>query len=56
MVREIIWLEKIEEKIEVKHGVTAYEVEEILDGKKKVRRMARGTSKVKMFTLLLGRP
>ncbi len=37
MVKEIIWLDKFVEKIEIKHGVTIDEVEEILVGKRKVK-------------------
>ncbi len=41
-IKEIIWLEQFAEKIERKHGVTTFEVEQILRGKKKVRRVAKG--------------
>jgi uncharacterized DUF497 family protein len=54
MVREIIWLEKFVEKLEVKHRVTTDEVEEILNGKKKVRRVAKGNVKGEDVYLALG--
>jgi hypothetical protein len=41
-IQEIIWLDKFVEKIERKHSVTTFEVQQILRGKKKVRRMAKG--------------
>jgi uncharacterized DUF497 family protein len=41
-IKEIIWLDKFVEKMERKHGVTTSEVEQILHGKQKVRRVARG--------------
>jgi len=41
-IKEIIWLDRFVEKIERKHGVTTFEVEQILRGKKKVRRVAKG--------------
>jgi uncharacterized DUF497 family protein len=41
-IKEIIWLDRFVEKIEHKHGVTTFEVEQILRGKKKVRRVAKG--------------
>jgi uncharacterized DUF497 family protein len=54
MVREIIWLEKFVDKIEAKHGVTIDEVEEVLDGKEKVWRVARGNVKGEDVYLALG--
>ncbi len=45
MIKEIIWLEKFVDKIETKHGITIDEVEEVLNGKKKVRRVAKGNVK-----------
>jgi uncharacterized DUF497 family protein len=54
MVKEIIWLEKFVDKIEAKHGVTIDEVEEVLDGKKKVRRVAKGNVKGEDVYLALG--
>ena len=41
-IKEIIWLDKFVEKIETKHGVTTFEVEQILQGRKKVLRVAKG--------------
>jgi uncharacterized DUF497 family protein len=54
MVREIIWLENFIDKIETKHAVTINEVEEILGGKKKVRRVAKGNVKGEDVYLALG--
>jgi hypothetical protein len=54
VVREIIWLEKFVDKIETKHGVTIDEVEEILSGRKKVRRVAKGNVKGEDVYLALG--
>jgi hypothetical protein len=54
MIGEIIWLEKFVDKIETKHGVTINEVEEVLDGKKKVRRIAKGNVKGEDVYLALG--
>jgi uncharacterized DUF497 family protein len=56
MVREIIWLENFIDKIETKHAVTINEVEEILGGKKKVRRVAKGNVKGEDVYLALGQP
>ena len=41
-IKEIIWLDRFVEKIETKHGVTTFEVEQILQGRKKVLRVAKG--------------
>jgi len=41
-VNEIIWKETFVEKIENKHHVTMFEVEEILYGRNKVYRIAKG--------------
>ena len=41
-IKEIIWIDKFVEKIESKHRVTTFEVEQILWGRKKVRRVAKG--------------
>ncbi len=41
-VREVIWLDAFVEKLWRKHGVRVEEVEEILAGRPRVRRVARG--------------
>ncbi len=41
-INRIIWVDKFVDKIESRHYVTTYEVEEVLRGKKKVRRVAKG--------------
>jgi uncharacterized DUF497 family protein len=53
-IKEIIWLDKFVEKIECKHGVTTSEVEQILHGKQKVRRVARGNVAGEDVYLALG--
>ena len=42
---EIIWKESFVDKIEVKHGVLTYEVEEVLFGKPHIRRSQKGRIK-----------
>jgi len=41
-ISQIIWIDKFVDKIESKHYVTTFEVEEVLGGKKQVRRIAKG--------------
>ena len=41
-VREIIWLDRFVEKIWRKHRVRMDEVEEVLHGRPRIRRVARG--------------
>ena len=41
-IKGIIWIDKFVEKIESEHGVTTFEVEQILRVRKKVRRVAKG--------------
>ena len=41
-IDKIIWKENFVEKVKNKHHVTIFEVEEILHGKKKVYRVAKG--------------
>jgi uncharacterized DUF497 family protein len=53
-INQIIWVEKFAEKIETKHDVTTFEVEEVLRGKKKVRRVARGNVHGEDVYLALG--
>jgi uncharacterized DUF497 family protein len=53
-IRKIIWKEAIVEKIERKHHVALSEVEEILHGKKKVRRVEKGNVKGEDVYLALG--
>jgi hypothetical protein len=54
-INRIIWKESFVEKIESKHHVTMFEVEEILHGKKKVCRIARGDVKGEDVYLALGK-
>jgi len=41
-ISDIIWLRQFVEKLETKHGVSQWEVEEVLYGRTPVRRIARG--------------
>ena len=54
-INEIIWKESFVEKIKTKHHVTISEVEEVLSGKKKVYRVAKGHVKGENVYLALGR-
>ena len=54
-VNEIIWKETFVEKIESKHHVTTFEVEEILYGGNKVYRIAKGDVQSEDVYLALGK-
>ena len=54
-IDKIIWKETFIEKIERKHHVTMFEVEEVLHGKKKVYRIAKGDIKGEDVYLALGK-
>jgi len=54
-VNEIIWKETLVEKIENKHHVTTFEVEEILYGRNKVYRIANGDVQSEDVYLALGK-
>ncbi len=54
-INRIIWKEIFINKIENKHHVTTAEVEEILHGKKKVNRMAKGNVEGENVFLALGK-
>jgi len=41
-ITDFLWLPRVEEKIESKHGVTREEVEQVLDRQPRVRRWQRG--------------
>lgn len=53
-IHQIIWIDKFVDKIEAKHHVTTFEVEEVLRGKKKVRRTAKGDVEGEDVYLALG--
>jgi len=53
-INRIIWIDKFVDKIESKHHVTTFEVEEVLCGKKKVRRIAKGDVQGEDVYLALG--
>ncbi len=41
-ITDLIWLDEVIDKIESKHHVTQIEVEEVLSGRPKVKRMHKG--------------
>ena len=45
VIRKIIWKDQFIEKLERKHGVSVFEVEEVLSSKPLVRRVAKGLTK-----------
>jgi uncharacterized DUF497 family protein len=45
VIRKIIWKDQFVEKLEQKHGVSAFEVEEVLSSKPLVRGVAKGLTK-----------
>ncbi|MFQ5341196.1 MAG: BrnT family toxin [Anaerolineae bacterium] len=53
-IHQIIWIDKFVDKIESKHDVTTFEVEEVLRGNKKVRRTAKGDVEGEDVYLALG--
>ena len=53
-VNRIIWVDKFVDKIETKHDVTIFEVEEVLRGQKKVHRVAKGDVQGEDVYLALG--
>jgi uncharacterized DUF497 family protein len=53
-INQIIWIDKFADKIETKHSVTIFEVEEILRGQKKVRRIVKGDVQGEDVYLALG--
>lgn len=53
-IRKILWKSAFVEKIERKHHVLTLEIEEILKGKKKVKRIARGNVKGEDVYLAMG--
>ncbi len=53
-ITEVIWLRQFVDKLEFKHGVLPFEVEEILDGRKKVRKIGSGDVEGEDLYLALG--
>jgi len=45
VIRQIIWKDQFVEKLAVKHGVAVEEVEEVLNSKPHVRKIAKGQIK-----------
>ena len=45
VILKIIWKDQFVDKLERKHGVSAFEVEEVLDASPHIRRAARGQVK-----------
>ena len=48
-IQGIIWLREVVDKLSLKHGVETCEVEEVLDGKPKVRFVESGNQREKMY-------
>ena len=55
-LNEVIWKDHFVDKIEVKHGVSIDEVEEVLFSKPHVRRVQKGHAKARIYTPLTDRP
>jgi len=53
-IHQVIWLRQFVDKLEFKHGVSTDEIEEILYGKMKMRRIARGDVHGEDLYLALG--
>lgn len=53
-IQEVIWLEDVVDKIETKHGVGTWEVEEVLLSRPEFRRGERGTRKGEDLYYALG--
>ena len=53
-IQRILWLDQFVSKLDVKHHVTTPEVEEVLRGQAKVRRVAKGDVKGEDVYLALG--
>ena len=53
-ISQIIWIDKFVDKIESQPYVTTFEVEEVLRGKKTVRRIAKGDVQGEDVYLALG--
>ena len=53
-INRIVWIDKFVAKIESKHHVTTFEVEEVLRGKKTVRRITKGDAEGEDVNLALG--
>jgi len=53
-VNRIVWVDEFVDKIETKHDVTIFEVEEVLRGQKKVHRVAKGDVQGEDVYLALG--
>ena len=45
LINRIIWKDQYVEKLEVKHGVSVEEVEDVLDSKPHLRKVAKGNVK-----------
>lgn len=54
-ITDLIWLEEIVEKLEVKHQVTQSEVEEVLAGRAQSRKMQKGKLRGEDVYRVLGR-
>jgi hypothetical protein len=54
-ITDLIWLDEVVDKIESKHHVTPAEVEEVLSGSPKVRKMLKGRFRGEHVYRALGR-
>ena len=54
-INQIIWIDDFVDKIVFKHSVSTFEVEDVLYGKKKIRRIAKGYVRGEDVYLALGR-
>lgn len=54
IIKEIIWKDQFVEKLEVKHSVSIEEVEEVLDSKPLIRKVAKGKVKGENVYAALG--
>lgn len=54
-VRRILWLDQFVTKLEIKHHVTTFEVEEVLQSEIKLRRIAKGDVQGEDVYLALGK-
>lgn len=54
-VRRILWLDQFVTKLEIKHHVTTFEVDEVLQSEIKLRRIAKGDVQGEDVYLALGK-
>ena len=54
-ITDLIWLDEVVDKIEFKHHVTQTEVEEVLSGRSKIKKMHKGRFRGEHVYRALGR-